>query len=70
LTGSVTSPRPDWRKSSFSGETNCVEMAELSGGDIAMRNSKHPHLGVAFFTRDEINAFLLGVKAGEFDDLT
>ncbi|MGQ0777851.1 MAG: DUF397 domain-containing protein [Pseudonocardiales bacterium] len=35
-----------------------------------MRNSNHPDVGVVLFTRAEIGAYLKGVKAGEFDDLT
>lgn len=63
-----------WRKSSFStggssGGGDCVEAAALPDGRIAVRNSKHPEAGVVFFTRAEIDAWLKGVKAGEFDDL-
>jgi hypothetical protein len=63
-----------WRKSSFSNDggsngDNCVEAAALPDGRIAIRNSKQPDAGVAFFTRSEIDAWLKGVKAGEFDDL-
>lgn len=65
----MTSNTLSWRKSSFSGEGNCVEMAVLPDGSIGMRNSKHPMRGVAVFTRSEIDAFLQGAKAGEFDDM-
>jgi hypothetical protein len=58
-----------WRKSSFSCGGTCVEMAELPDGDVAVRNSNHPGTGMVTFTRAEIHAFLLGAKAGEFDDL-
>lgn len=58
-----------WRKSSYSSEGNCVEMAELPDGHIGMRNSKRPLEAVAVFTRAQIDAFLRGAKAGEFDDL-
>lgn len=69
MTSSVTSSALSWRKSTYSAEVNCVEMAELPGGDIAIRNSKHPSSGVTIFTRGEIDAFLQGAKAGEFDDM-
>ncbi|WP_216906824.1 DUF397 domain-containing protein [Nocardia sp. NBC_01377] len=61
-----------WRKSSFSGPNggNCVEVAEASGGMVAMRNSRDPEGSVLFYTRPEIDAFVRGAKAGEFDDLT
>jgi uncharacterized protein DUF397 len=56
-----------WRKSSFSGISECVEVAELADGQIGFRNSKAPEAGVVMFTRSEIDAFVKGVKAGEFD---
>lgn len=61
-----------WRKSSFSGPSggNCVEVAEASDGSIAVRNSRDPEGGILFYTRPEIDAFVRGAKAGEFDDLT
>ena len=65
----VTSATAVWRKSSYSSAGNCVEMAELTDGRIGMRNSNRPSEAVAVFTRSEIDAFLQGVKAGEFDDL-
>jgi Domain of unknown function (DUF397) len=59
-----------WRKSSFSADQgDCVEAAPLADGRIAVRNSNHPDAGVVFFTRNEMAAWLKGVKAGEFDDL-
>ena len=60
-----------WRKSSFSehSEGSCVEVAELDGGAIAVRNSRHPSGPALVYTRAEIDAFLIGVKNGEFDDL-
>ncbi|MCZ2524125.1 DUF397 domain-containing protein [Streptomyces sp. HB2AG] len=66
---------PHWRKSSFSaGGGNCggdcVEVAALPDGRIAVRNSKRPEAGTVFFTRSEMAAWVAGAKAGEFDDLT
>lgn len=59
-----------WRKSRHSGQLgNCVETAALDGGDVAMRNSRHPSGAALIFTRDEMAAFLAGAKDGEFDDL-
>lgn len=59
-----------WRKSRHSGQLgNCVETATLDGGDVAMRNSRHPSGPALIFTRDEMAAFLAGAKDGEFDDL-
>jgi hypothetical protein len=60
-----------WRKSTFSGGQggDCVEIAALPGGNAAVRDSKHPANPALIFTRAEIRAWILGVKAGEFDDL-
>lgn len=59
-----------WRKSTFSNPSgNCVEFAEAADNLVAVRNSRFPDGGVLFYTRPEIEAFLQGAKAGEFDDL-
>ncbi|ROP37276.1 DUF397 domain-containing protein [Saccharothrix texasensis] len=63
-----------WRKSSFSNGTGnggaCVELAPLSDGGVAMRNSTLGEASpVVHYTQAELRAFVLGVKAGEFDDL-
>jgi Domain of unknown function (DUF397) len=59
-----------WRKSSRSGALgNCVELAVLSDGDIAVRNSRFPDGPALVYTRAEIAAFVAGARDGEFDDL-
>lgn len=59
-----------WRKSERSNPSgNCVELAELDRGSIAVRNSRFLEGPVLVYTREEIAAFLEGVKAGDFDDL-
>ena len=59
-----------WRKSKVSNPSGtCVEVAELPGGTIALRNSRQPSGPALIYTRAEITAFLSGVKNGEFDDL-
>jgi hypothetical protein len=64
-------PALDWRKSTFSGNNgNCVEVAALPDGRVAVRDSKDPQAGTLVFTRAEIDAWVRGVRAGEFDDLT
>ncbi|MER5358385.1 MULTISPECIES: DUF397 domain-containing protein [unclassified Streptomyces] len=58
----------DWRKSRRSGpQGNCVELAALPDGDIALRNSRDPQGPALIYSREEIDAFLGGAKDGEFD---
>ena len=60
-----------WRTSSFSGNNGtCVEVAALPDGHIAVRNSKRPYDGTIFFTHAEMNFWINGIKAGDFDGLT
>ncbi|WP_188826901.1 DUF397 domain-containing protein [Nocardia camponoti] len=60
-----------WRKSTFSNASgNCVEVAAVADGSVAVRNSRDPHGAVLHYTRPEIDAFIRGAKAGEFDYLT
>lgn len=73
------------KSSYSAGDGNCVEVrarrADLVGnnrnsvvladaGDgVVMRNSRHPEGPELRFTSNEMRAFLLGVKDGEFDEL-
>jgi len=60
----ITAP---WVKSSYSGpQGNCVEIAFLAGGEVAMRNSRHPGGAALVFTGAEWEAFLNGARDGEF----
>jgi hypothetical protein len=57
-----------WVKSSLSfSNGNCVEVTELPGGTIGVRNSRDPAGPVLRFTREEWDAFLGGARLGEFD---
>ena len=60
-----------WQKSWHSNPNGeCVEVAALPTGEIAMRNSRFPAGPVLLYTQAEITAFLAGAKDGEFDHLT
>ena len=57
-----------WIKSSLSSYTgNCVEVAGLASDAIRVRDSKNPQRGVLNFTPAEWDAFIGGVRNGEFD---
>jgi len=56
-----------WFKSSFSAAGNCVEVAHLPGGGVALRDSKDRAKAPHLYNRSEWEAFLLGAKNGEFD---
>ena len=60
---------PDaWIKSSLSTYNgNCVEVSGLSGEMIKVRDSKNPRGGILNFTTAEWDAFVGGVRNGEFD---
>ncbi len=56
-----------WFKSSFSAAGNCVEVAHLPGGGVAVRDSKDRAKAPHVYNRSEWEAFLAGAKNGEFD---
>ncbi|WP_075737826.1 DUF397 domain-containing protein [Streptomyces acidiscabies] len=54
-----------WRKSpASSGGEQCVEITDLPGGGIAIRDSKNPLKEPLRYTADEWDAFRQGVIAG------
>jgi len=56
-----------WFKSSASAAGNCVEVAHMPGGGVALRDSKDRVKAAHVYTRHEWEAFLTGAKNGEFD---
>jgi hypothetical protein len=58
----------DWRTSSYSDGLQCVQVAS-AGDHVMMRHSKDTDGANLTFTRGEMQAFLQGAKAGEFDDI-
>ncbi|MFI6517331.1 DUF397 domain-containing protein [Spirillospora sp. NPDC050679] len=61
---------PVWRKSSRSGSTSgqsdCVEVADLAG-NIGVRDSKNPEGPSLLLDSAEWRAFTSGIKRGEHD---
>lgn len=59
-----------WQKSHRSNsQGNCVELAQLPDGSVAVRNSRHPAGPALVYTKAEIQALIQGAKAGDFDSL-
>lgn len=56
-----------WFKASKSQTSNCVEVAFVEAGHVAVRDSKNPDGGTLVYTPSEWEAFLAGVRQGEFD---
>ena len=55
-----------WRKSSFSGNGDCLEWLIATQG-VRVRQSSEPSGAELSFTNSEWQAFLAGVRAGEAD---
>ena len=56
----------EFKTSTFSGGGGCVEVGQMPGV-VVVRHSRFRHLDALPFTPEEWEAFVLGVKAGEFD---
>ncbi|MFD8847578.1 DUF397 domain-containing protein [Streptomyces sp. NPDC059604] len=61
-----------WVKSSLSDGigANCVEIARLGEGYVALRNSRDADGPALVYNSGEWKAFLQGAKDGEFDGMT
>jgi len=57
-----------WHKSTHSTSQECVEVGHTAGA-VGLRDSKNPDGPELWFTPEEWDAFVSGVKAGEFDDM-
>jgi uncharacterized protein DUF397 len=59
-----------WRKAKKSGTNGngCMELARI-GDLVVLRDSKNPEGPVQVYSRHELDCFLDGAKAGEFDDM-
>ncbi|MGW5879707.1 DUF397 domain-containing protein [Nocardiopsis terrae] len=53
-----------FRKSSYSNPSNCVEVADVPGGDAAVRDSMNPEHGYFLVPGGEWEALLGAVRHG------
>ncbi|MEV6350568.1 DUF397 domain-containing protein [Actinoplanes sp. NPDC051851] len=58
-----------WRIAKKSANANCVQVARDASGTIYFRNSRKPDDAMIAYTPAEFDAFIDGIKHGEFDDL-
>lgn len=57
-----------WQRAAACGSGACVEVAP-DGASVAVRDSKNPAGPILRYTLSEWDAFMQGVKQGEFDNL-
>jgi hypothetical protein len=55
-----------WRKSSRSGTGACVEVRLTETGDVRVRDSKDPDGPVLTFASAQWDAFVTGIRTGDF----
>lgn len=67
--GAPAPAAPRWRVSSYcAGNGECVAVAWLPSGHVLVKDTKHPAGPQLRFDASEWQAFVAGVRAGEFDD--
>ena len=57
----------DFLSSSYCGSGDCVQVGSLPDDRVAVRDGKRPTNGYHTFTGEAWQAFLEGLRAGEFD---
>jgi hypothetical protein len=68
--GNVAPSGVIWRKSRHSNPSgNCVEIAGLPDGTVAIRNSRYPSGPALICAPAAFSAFLAAARDGEFDGL-
>jgi hypothetical protein len=58
-----------WRKSSYSSASGCVEVTSTDS-QVAIRHSLDPEGPILIFTAAQWQAFVDGIRLGEFDKLS
>ncbi|MEU4116340.1 DUF397 domain-containing protein [Kitasatospora sp. NPDC028055] len=59
--------KASWRKSTYSnGQGDCIEIADGLDDIVPVRDSKDPHGPALSFTPEAWQAFVAGLRAGEF----
>jgi hypothetical protein len=58
-------PSPQFRKSTYSNQGNCVEVA-VSGASILLRDSKNCSGPILTLGKSQFNGFLSALRAGRF----
>lgn len=59
-----------WRKSTASNpQGNCVELAQLDSGRVAMRNSRDVNGVVLDYPSEALGSFMGAIRAGVLDDI-
>ena len=64
-----TNALPAWQRSEFCGSQACVEVANTAPDVFLVRDAKNPDGPMLSFDRNEWDAFVAGVRAGNFDFL-
>ena len=57
----------NFRRSTYCHTGSCVEVAPMTDGRIAVRDSKNPAIEPMAFSRDEWIAFVRGVQDNQFN---
>jgi Domain of unknown function (DUF397) len=66
--GGSTAEAIEWRVSSWcAGNGDCVAVGLLPGGHVLLKDTKHPDGPQLRFDASEWQAFIAGIRAGEFD---
>ena len=58
-----------WKKSSYSNDVACIEVARLDDQRVGMRDSKSPEGGTLVLTSVQFKRLVDGIKEGELDHI-